>query len=155
MSKMGLHHPFGLWNTSYGQKKGQQSNWQFDSWPLKVGNRLDFLVCRWCVTYCLKDFNKGYNFAWNLVTIGGLNTKLWGSKVVGVLILGISRFPLGSLGRKSHLDVGLVERHIRGKVVASPKSGPWWVLWVWVCPWLVLAPKVLQLCANQLVVWFV
>jgi len=44
---------------------------------------------------------------------------------------------------------------IRGKVVASPKSGPWWVLWVRICPWLVLAPKVLQLCTNQLVVWFV
>jgi hypothetical protein len=26
-------------------------------------------------------------------------------------------------------------------VVASPKSGPWWVLWVRVCPWLILAPK--------------
>jgi hypothetical protein len=25
---------------SYGQKKGQESNWQFDSRPLKVGNRL-------------------------------------------------------------------------------------------------------------------
>jgi hypothetical protein len=23
---------------SYGQKKGRESNWQFDSWPLKVGN---------------------------------------------------------------------------------------------------------------------
>jgi hypothetical protein len=44
---------------------------------------------------------------------------------------------------------------IRGKVVASPKSGVWWVLWVWVCLWLVLAPKVLQLCINRLVVWFV
>jgi hypothetical protein len=38
---------------------------------------------------------------------------------------------------------------IRGKVVASPKSRPWWILWIRVCPWLVLAPKVLQLCTNQ------
>jgi len=36
------------------------------------------------------------------------------------------------------------EYTIRGKVVASPKSGPWWVLWVHVCPWLVCAPK----CSN-------
>jgi len=43
---------------------------------------------------------------------------------------------------------------IRGKVVASPKSGSWWVLWVRVCPWFILAPKVFQLCTNQLVVWF-
>jgi hypothetical protein len=32
---------------------------------------------------------------------------------------------------------------IKGKVVVSPKSGPWWVLWVWSCMWLVLTPKVL------------
>jgi len=32
---------------------------------------------------------------------------------------------------------------IMGKVVASPKFGPWWVLWVCVYLWLVRAPKVL------------
>jgi len=47
------------------------------------------------------------------------------------------------------------ENTIRGKVVASSESGPWWVLWVCVCPWLVHAPKMLQLCTNRLVVWFV
>jgi hypothetical protein len=47
-----------------------------------------------------------------------------------------------------------IEYTIRGKVVASFKSGLWWVLWVQVCPWFVPAPKVLQLCTNQLVVWF-
>jgi hypothetical protein len=41
---------------------------------------------------------------------------------------------------------------IRGKVVDSPKFGLWWILWVQVCPWLVLAPKVFQLCINQFVV---
>jgi hypothetical protein len=44
---------------------------------------------------------------------------------------------------------------ISGKVMASPKSGLWWVLWVQICSWFVLAPKVLKLCINQLVVWFV
>jgi len=43
---------------------------------------------------------------------------------------------------------------IRGKVVASPKFGPWWLLWVRICPWLIRAPKVFQLCTNQLDVWF-
>jgi hypothetical protein len=32
---------------SYGQKKGRESNWQFDSRPLKVGNRPLLDVCRW------------------------------------------------------------------------------------------------------------
>jgi hypothetical protein len=56
------------------------------------------------------------------------------------------------------LDVGIMERHrvyYKGKVVASPKSKLWWILWVRICPWFVLAPKVFQLCTNQLVVWFV
>jgi hypothetical protein len=44
---------------------------------------------------------------------------------------------------------------IRGKVVASPKSGWLWVLWVRGCSWLVLTQKMLKLCTNQLVVWFV
>jgi len=47
-----------IWNTSYGQKKGQESNWQFDSRPLKVGNRPDFLVCKWCATYRWKAFDE-------------------------------------------------------------------------------------------------
>ncbi len=147
-----------IWNTNYGEKKGRESNWQFDSWPLKVGNRPNFLVCRWRATYCWKVLDEGYNFASDFIAIGGLHIKLWGSKVARVLTLAISGLPLGSPGTKSHLDVGLMERHIvyyKGKGVASLKSRPWWVLWVQVCLWLVLAPKVFQLCTNQLVVWFV
>jgi len=33
-------------STSYGKKKRRESNWQFDSRPLKVRNRLDPNVCR-------------------------------------------------------------------------------------------------------------
>jgi hypothetical protein len=40
-----------IWNTRYVQKKGRESNWQFDSRPLKVKNRPDFLVCRQRATY--------------------------------------------------------------------------------------------------------
>jgi hypothetical protein len=38
-------------STRYGWKKGRESNWQFDSRPLKVGNRPDPGVCRWSVTH--------------------------------------------------------------------------------------------------------
>jgi hypothetical protein len=100
-----------IWNTSYGQKKGQESNWQFDFWPLKVKNRLDFLLFRWRATYRWKAFNEGYNFALDLISIRGLHTKLWGLKIVRVPTLGISGLPFGSPETKCHLDVGLVERH--------------------------------------------
>jgi hypothetical protein len=69
-----------IWNTSYGQKKGWKSNWQFDSRPLKVKNWPNFLACRWCATYSWKALDKGYNFASDFITIKGLHTKLWGPK---------------------------------------------------------------------------
>jgi len=60
----------------------------------------------------LESFDKGYNFAFDLISIKGLHTKLWYSKVVKIPILGISEFPLGSPGTKWYLGVGLVARHI-------------------------------------------
>jgi hypothetical protein len=83
-------------NTSYGQKKGRESNWKFDFWTLKVRNWPNFLVCKWRVTYRWKYLDKGYNVASDLISIGGLYTKLWGPKVVEVPILGISGLPFGS-----------------------------------------------------------
>jgi hypothetical protein len=56
-------------NTSYGQKKCQKSNWQFDSWPLKVRNCPDFLAWKWHATYHWKALDEGYNFVSNLISI--------------------------------------------------------------------------------------
>ncbi len=72
-----------IWNTSYGQKKGWESNWQFDSRPLKVGSQPVFLAFKWHVTYHWKAFNEGYNFVLDLISIRGLHTKLWGPKFAG------------------------------------------------------------------------
>ncbi len=127
--------------TSCGQKKGHELNYQFDSRPLKVKNSPNFLKCRYCATYYWKVFNEGYNFASDLTSIGGLHIKLWASKVVGVL---------------GQNDIWVLVSWpntlytIRGKVVASPKFGSWWILWVCVCSWFVRALKVLQFCINNL-----
>jgi hypothetical protein len=54
---------------SYGQKKGRESNWQFDSRPLKVGNRplpdlrIESAIRRW------KYLDEGYKFGSDLVAI--------------------------------------------------------------------------------------
>jgi hypothetical protein len=97
-------------NTSYGQMNGRESNWQFSSRPLKVGNRPDILGCRRRATYRWKALDEGYNFALNRVTIGGLHKKLCALKVVGFPADAISGLPLGSPGTKNHLDVAPVER---------------------------------------------
>jgi hypothetical protein len=133
---MGSHDPFGHLNTSYDQKKGRGSNCQFDSQPLKVKNRSDFLACRWHATYCWKYLDNGYNFASEFIAIEALPTKLWASKVTGIPFMGQNAIWMWPPCRN-------VENTIRGKVVASPKFGPQWVLWVWGCSWFFLTPKTL------------
>jgi hypothetical protein len=141
-------------NTSYGQKKGQELNGQFDFRPLKVKNRPNFFACRCCATYCWKALNKGYNFDEDLISIKGLHAKLWAPKVTEVPILAIWRLPLGSPGTKCHLDVGLVERH---KVYYKGEGGGFPQVRAVVnlvnpsCSWFVLTPKVFQLCTNHFV----
>jgi hypothetical protein len=113
-------------DTSYGQKKGHESNWQFDSWALKVGNRPNFVACRQHATYCWKDLNDGYNCALNLIVIRGLHRKLCALKIIGIPDVGISGLPLGSLGTKSHLDVAPMERpkvYYKGEGGGSCMSG--------------------------------
>jgi hypothetical protein len=46
-----------IWNTSYGEKKGWEFNWQFDSQSLKVRNCHKFLTCRCLATYRWKAFD--------------------------------------------------------------------------------------------------
>ncbi len=111
-----------IWNTSYGQKKGQESNCQFDSRPEKVENRADSLVCKWRATYYWKALDKGYNFALDHISIRCMLAKLWGSKVTGVPTWVIS--DLGVPRQKNHLEVGPVERcriHYKGEGGGFPQ----------------------------------
>jgi hypothetical protein len=95
-----------IWNTSYDQKKGQESNWQFDFRPLKVRNQPDFRACKQCATYRWKCLDKGYNFSWNLIAIKGLHAKLWGPKVVGIPTLGISGLPTPTWESRDKMPFG-------------------------------------------------
>jgi hypothetical protein len=66
---------------SYGQKKGRESNWQFDSRPLKVGNRPLPDVRITSATRHWKDLDQGYNFGSDLIAIGLHSWELWPLKV--------------------------------------------------------------------------
>jgi hypothetical protein len=99
-------------STSYGRKKGQKSNWQFDSRPQKVGNRPDPGVCRWSATHHWKALEEKYKFASDLIPIRGLSRELWAPKVTGVSTGIVSGLLLGSPGNKSHLDAGAAEQRI-------------------------------------------
>jgi len=90
-------------SSSYGQKKGQESNCQFDSRPLKVGNRSLPDVASRSATRRWKALDESYNFGLNLVPIRVWGEELWASKVPGLQPGTVSRLQLGSLGKKSHL----------------------------------------------------
>jgi hypothetical protein len=111
MSKMGLHDPFGHLKHKLWPNEG--SRVKLSIWLLTTKSRElpKFVAFRWHATYCWKDLNEAYNFDLVFLLIEGLHTKLWASKVTGVLTLGISGFPFGSLEIKCHLCVGLVAKH--------------------------------------------
>jgi len=77
-----------IWNTSYDQNKGRESNSRestnFDSRPLKVRNRPEILGCKRRAPYRWKALDESYNFASDRTSIRGLLAKLWGFKVPGV-----------------------------------------------------------------------
>jgi hypothetical protein len=96
---------------SYGQKKGQESNWQFDSRPLKVGNRPDLDVYRRSATWRWKALEENYKIAWDVILFEGLSKKLWMPKVSGVQPGTVSGLLLGSPGKKCHSDVAPVRSY--------------------------------------------
>jgi hypothetical protein len=132
---------------SYGQKKGRESNWQFDSRPQKVGNRplpdlrIESAICR------CKDLDKAYKFGLDLVAIRPGSRELWTPKVPG---LHSGQFwdnfetptwesrekePFGcSLG-------GVSQRILYGGRWWLPPSPGRGVSRGPKCPWLVLTPK--------------
>jgi hypothetical protein len=73
--------------------------------------------------------------------------KVMSPKVARIPTLGISGLPFESHRTKWHLGAGPMPVHriyYKREGGGFSKSGPWWILWVCVCPWLVHAPK----CSN-------
>jgi hypothetical protein len=146
-------------SSSYGQKKGRESNWQFDSRPLKVGNRCLPDIRSERATWRWKDLDEGYNFGSNLVAIQVCSRELWRFKVLGVPP-GQFRDNFGTLFRESREFVPLGCRC--GGASQSILYGGWW----WhppspgcgescgpKCPWLVPTPKGVP--KRELTTWVV
>jgi len=127
-----------IWNTSYGQKKGRESNCQFDSRPQKVENRPDLLAAGG-VPYIVGKLSM------RAITL--LRTHCdprSARKVMGLQSRGspIWRNP----EKNSHLDVVSVEScrvYYKGEGASFPQV---WTVVSFVCPccpWFVLARRVL------------
>ncbi len=99
-----------IFSTSYVWKKGWESSWQFDSQPLKVGNRPNLGVCRWSMTHYWTTLKESYKFASDLVPIRGQSEKLWTPKVPGVQTEIVSGLHFGNPGKKWHSDASAMEK---------------------------------------------
>jgi len=144
---------------SYGQKKGRESNWQFDSRPLKVGSRplpdlrMESATTRW------KDLDEGYNFGSDLVTIRPESRELWAPKVPG-LHLGQFRDNFGTPTWESW-EKEPFGCSLSGASQRILYGGRWWlppnsgrgVSCGPKCPWLVPTPKGVPEC--ELTTWVV
>jgi hypothetical protein len=90
-------------NTSYGQKKGRESNCQFNSQPLKVENRPISLREGGMPHTIGKLSMKDTTLLWISIQLE-VHTQSYGppklGKVAEVPTLGISGLPLGSPGTK-------------------------------------------------------
>jgi hypothetical protein len=145
---------------SYGQKKGRESNWQFDSRPLKVGNwplsdlRIESATRSW------KDLDEGYNFGSDLVAIRLYSRELWAPKVPGLQpgqFRNNSGTPTWESQEKEPFGCRLgrmAQRILYGGRWWLPPSpgrgescGP-------KCPWLVPTPKGVPEC-ELTTLWFV
>ncbi len=125
---------------SYGQKKGRESNWQFDSRPLKVGNRplpdirIENAIRRW------KDLDKGYKFGSDLVAIRLQNREFMSSQSPGTPLgtisgqfrdsnLGVPGVP-GKSDIRAWVPRRVTEYTIGSKVMAYSRVQAVWVKWV-------------------------
>jgi hypothetical protein len=149
MSKMGSHDPFEHLKHKLWPKEGLGVNLSIWLPTTKRQESTQFpcvqVVCdiplesyRQGIKLCFRPhFNQKYACkVMGPQSRGNLGTPTWEFRDSHLGVLGQNAIWMWASWRGTKYT-------IRGKVVVSPKSEPWWVLWVWVYPWFVLAPKVL------------
>ncbi len=150
MSKMGCHDPFGYLKHKLWSKKG--SVIKLPIWLPTIKNQeLPWFTCVEVACHILVERSwQGLQLCFR----PHLNRRS-SQEVMGLQNCGSPNFRNFQNFRTPNLripgqnDIWVqalwpsTKNTIKGKVVASPKSGSWWVLWIRVWPWLTLAPKVL------------
>ncbi len=128
----------------------------FDSRPLEVGNRPEILGFIRRATYRWKALDESYNFASDRIAIGALHKKLCAFKVPGVPTGGISGLPRAARESREKKAIWMWPSwshrvYYKGEGGGFPQVRAVVSLVCPCCPWLVLAPNVLQLCTNHFV----
>jgi hypothetical protein len=99
------------------QKKGRESNWQFDSQPLKVGNRPDPGVCSWSATHLGKLLRR----ATSLLETSS-QSQVWGRNYELLKSRGLNQDNFGS--RRKTMSFGC---RCHGQTQIILYGGRWWL----------------------------
>jgi hypothetical protein len=111
MFEMGVHDPFGHLKHKLWPKEGLGVKLAIWLPTIKSRESPRFPCVQVACHISLESSWQAIQFFLDLISIGGLQTKLWASKVAGVPTLGISGLPFGSCRTKCHLDAGHVASH--------------------------------------------
>jgi hypothetical protein len=154
---MGSHRPFGHLKHKLWPKEG--SGVKLAVWlpTTKSQESPRFSCVKMACNIPLKISQQGLQLCFRPYLNPKFVWKVMAPQSHGIPTLAILGLPLGSPGTKSHLDVGPMERwrvYYKGEGGGFPQLRAVVNLVCPCCPWLVLAPKVLQLCTNHLV-WVV
>jgi hypothetical protein len=145
-----------IFSPSYGKKKGRESNWQFDSRPLKVGNRPLPDVCKWSAIRHWKALKESYNFGLDLTPMrskpGVVSVQSPGSPTQ-------DSFGTPPWESRENVPFGCSSR---GELQRILYGGRWWLppspgrgeSSVSKCSWLVPTPKGVPECELTLL-WLV
>jgi hypothetical protein len=117
---MGLHDPFGHLKHKLWPKEGLGVELTIWLPTTKIRKSPRFPCVQVVCHIPLQSSRQGLQFFFNLISIWGLQRKLWAPKVVGVPSLGISGLSFGSPKTKCHLDAGIMPSH---KVYYKGESG--------------------------------
>jgi hypothetical protein len=154
---MGLHDPFGYLKHKLWPKEGSKVKLPIWSLTTKIQEWPWFAYLQVACHILLESSRQGLQFFFRLHINQMSSNEIMGLQSCGSPNFENFRIPnlriLGKIDIWVHAPWLGTENTIRGKVVVSPKFGPWWILWIHVCLWLIRAWKVFQLCTSQLVVW--
>jgi hypothetical protein len=149
MSKMGSHDPFGHLKHKLWPKERWRVKLPIWLWTTKSQESPWFPCVQMSCHIPLKSSWQGLQLCFK----PHLNQR-FSHKVMSPQICRTPNF--GKMGVSRQNDIWVlvpwpcIEYTIKGKVVASLKSGLWWILWVRGCPWFVRAPKCSNYALNNL-----
>jgi len=146
---MGLHCPFRHFKHKLWPK--ERPGVKLVVWlpTTKSRESTRFLCVKMACDISLNNSQQGLQLCFRLhFNPRSLHAKLWRPKVAKVPTLEISGLPFGSPGTKSPME--RCRGYYKGEGGGFPQVRIVMNLVCPCCPWLILAPKVFQLCTNHL-----